>query len=343
MKKLAIPTFILSCLSAFQPIHGQEHGFDKLQFFNDTSVITATITANSRKLFGAGKKKGLSMPAAFAASINGKNINDSVLLEVRGNFRRDYCYMPPLKINFKYDSSATLYTLKSVKLVSECKPNIDFEQYLLKEFLVYKIYNLLTDKSLRVRLLRLNFKDNSAPAKDIFEYAFLLEAIKDLAKRNHCTEWKRPRLRQESTNREQMTLLAIFEYMIGNTDWSVTGGHNTYQIGSKEDILAMPFAVPYDFDFSGLVSAPYAIPSEQLSIQNVQQRLYRGYPRTIDEINKVLDVFKQQKENIYNLINKFDLLDKSGKKEMIYYLDEFYTTIGKPGDVIAVFINEARK
>ena len=94
MKKLAIPTFILSCISAFQPVHGQEHGFDKVQFFNDTSVITATITANSRKLFGAGKKKGLSMPAAFAASINGKNINDSVLLEVRGNFRRDYCYIP---------------------------------------------------------------------------------------------------------------------------------------------------------------------------------------------------------------------------------------------------------
>jgi hypothetical protein len=342
MKIISI-TIVLYCLAGIQPLCCQEKSFDKQRFFKDTSVITATITANTKKLFGAGKKKGLSLPAVFSANINDKNINDSVLLEIRGNFRRDNCYMPPLKLNFKYDSSAALYALKSVKLVSECRPNPDFEQLLLKEYLVYKIYNLLTEKSFRARLLRLNFKNAKTEGKEIFEYAFLLEDVKDMAKRNNCFEWKKARLRQESTNRGQMTLLAIFEYMIGNTDWSVTGGHNTYQVGSKEDTLAVPFAVPYDFDFSGLVSAPYAIPSEQLGIQNVQQRLYRGYPRTIDEINKVLDVFKQQKENIYSLINKFDLLNKTSKKEMIYYLDEFYTTISKPGDVIAVFINDARK
>ena len=92
-----------------------------------------------------------------------------------------------------------------------------------------------------------------------------------------------------------------------------------------------------------MVNAPYAIPDEQLNIRNVQQRVYRGYPRTIEEINKVLDVFKKQKDNIYRLINQFDLLNKTSKKEMIYYLDDFYATINKPGEVITVFINDARR
>ncbi len=341
--KIVLFTILLWSLAGSQPVCGQEKDFDKKQFFNDTSVITATITVNTKKLLGYGKKKGQSVPAVFNTRINDKNINDSVLLEIRGNFRRENCYMPPLKLNFKYDSSAALYSLKSVKLVSECKPDPDHRQLLLKEYLIYKIYNLLTEKSFRARLLKLNLQDNKNSGKGITEYAFLLEDVKDMAKRNNCVEWKRPKLRQESTNREQMTMVAIFEYMIGNTDWSVTGGHNTFQIGLKEDTLALPFAVPYDFDFSGLVNAPYAIPDEQLNIQNVQQRVYRGYPRTIDEIDKVLDVFKQQKENIYNLVNKFDLLDKTSKKEMIYYLNEFYVSINKPGEVIGIFINEARK
>jgi hypothetical protein len=341
--KIILITIVLCCLASIQPLCCQEKSFNKLRFFDDTSVLSATITANTKKLFGAGKKKGFSLPAVFSTRITDKNINDSVLLEIRGNFRRDNCYMPPLKLNFKYDSSAVLYSLKSVKLVSECRVNPDNEQLLLKEYLIYRIYNLLTEKSFKARLLKLNFKNAKTEGKEIAEYAFILEDVKDLAKRNHCVEWKKPRLRQESTDREQMTMLAIFEYMIGNTDWSVTGGHNTFQIGLKEDTLALPFAVPYDFDFSGLVSAPYAIPAEELNIRNVQQRIYRGFPRTIEEINKVLDVFKQQKENIYSLINKFDLLNKTSKKEMIFYLDEFYATINRPGEVIAVFINDARR
>ncbi len=338
----AIPIFILGCISICQPAGSQTQSFDKVKFFNDTSVITATITTNTRNLFGPYKKKGFSLPAAFTASLDGKIINDSLLLEVRGKFRREYCYVPPLKLNFKYRSTAVLYSLKSLKLVSECRPNKYYEQFLLKEFLIYKIYNLLTDKSFRVRLLQLNFEDISGRKNSLFEYAFLLEDLTDLAKRNHCIEWKKPRLRQEATDRRQMTLVSIFEYMIGNTDWSVTGGHNTCQIVSTDDPLAVPLPVPYDFDFSGLVATDYSIPDEKLDIENVKQRLYRGYPRSPEEINEVLDIFKQQKEHIYTLINNFNLLSTASKKQMIGYLDEFYISIGKPGNVISVFITNAR-
>ena len=139
-----------------------------------------------------------------------------------------------------------------------------------------------------------------------------------------------------------MTLVAIFEYMIGNTDWAVSVDHNTKLIMPEKDSIARPYVVPYDFDYSGLVNTEYAVPDEKLELENVRQRLYRGFPRTLLEVNEALDIFKEKKEKIYALINNFDLLTTSSKKEMIYYLDSFYDSIKKTGDVKSIFIDNAR-
>lgn len=342
MKGMAISIFTGCCISAGIPVFTRAQTIDKVKFFSDTAVISATITTDTRKLFGSYKKKGYSLPATFTSNLDGKKMNERILLEVRGNFRREYCYLPPLKVNFKYDPSSPLYPLKSLKLVSKCRNDKYDEQLLLKEFIIYRIYNLLTDKSFRVRLLRLNFADSSGRKKEIDEFAFLLEDLSDLAKRNRCMEWKKTTLKQEATDHRQMTLMAIFEYMIGNTDWSVTGGHNSCQIVPIDDSIAVPLAVPYDFDFSGLVDTDYSIPDEKLNIENVKQRLYRGYPRTLDEINEVLDIFKKQKKNIYSTINHFNLLNPANKKGMIKYLEEFYNNINSPVDVKYIFITDAR-
>jgi hypothetical protein len=250
--------------------------------------------------------------------------------------------MPPLKLIFNADANAALRHLKSLKLVSACRPAGMYDQFLLKEYLIYKIYNLITDKSFRVRLLNLGYADSSGRQKTSTEHAFLLEDEKDLAKRNDCREWK-GQLPYESADRRQMTVVAVFEYMTGNTDWSVPGNHNIKIISSKTDSLAPPYVVPYDFDYSGLVSTNYAAPDEKLGIETVQQRLYRGYPRTMDELNDALDVFKKQKGNIYALINNFSLLTASSKKEMTNYLDDFFSIINDPRSVKDVFIDNARR
>ena len=147
----------------------------------------------------------------------------------------------------------------------------------------------------------------------------------------------------EVTDRSQMTIAALFEYMIGNTDWSVAAGHNFKLIQPRDDNYARPFAVPYDFDYSGLVNAEYAVPDQWLNIENVQQRMYRGFPRSMDELNDALGIFKQQKENIYALINNFSLLTSSSKKEMISYLEEFYKIIDNPNLVKSKFSDNARR
>jgi len=320
-----------------------QQSINKEKLFADTSILNATLTFNMAKVFSNRDKVGLVYPATFSCKMGDTmNINDHISIELRGHFRRGYCYLPPLKLIYKNNPASPFYHLKSLKLVSNCKPSNDYDQYLLKEYTCYKIYNLITDKSLRVRLLDLNYKDSSGKKKTITRHAFLMEDAKDMAKRNGCVEVTDRKFTTERTERRQMTLVAVFEYMIGNTDWAVPVNHNIILLRPKKDSLARPFAVAYDFDYSGLVNTEYAIPDERLGIASVTERLYRGFPRTMEELNDAMDIFRKQKANVYAVINNFNLLTPASKAEMKEFLDKFYTTINNPAEVKDVFINNAR-
>ncbi len=317
---------------------------DKVQFFNDTSVINATLTTNLTKLLNNREKEGYKLPATFTCRLaDGTNVNDEMSIETRGKYRRGFCYIPPLKLSFNVNANAAMYQLHSLKLVSMCKTADIYGQYLLKEYIVYKLYNIITDKSFHVRLLNLNIADSSGKKKPITEYAFLIEDIKEMAKRNSCTEFKNDNLITEATSRRQMTIVGVFEYMIGNTDWAVPGGHNTKLILDKSDSTARPYVVPYDFDFSGLVGTDYSAPDERLGIEDVKQRLYRGFIRTMGEMNEVLQLFRKKKDEMYATISNFALLSDYSKKQMIDYLDEFFESMENPAIVKDVFITSARK
>jgi hypothetical protein len=329
-------------VSTINVTYGQK-SVDKVMFFKDTSTINATLTFNIKKMLAKKDKVGYIFPASFSCKMGDSlDINDKMEVEVRGHFRRAYCYIPPLKLIYKHNPAAAFYHLKSLKLVSTCMPSKDDEQNLLKEFIAYKIYNLITDKSFRVRLLNLNYQDSSGKRKTITEHAFLMEDINELAKRNDCKDWTDRKFGTEATDRRQMTTVAIFEYMIGNTDWSVPVDHNIKLIHSKSDSLSRPYVVPYDLDFSGFVNTNYSSPDERLGIETVRQRLYRGFPRTMEELNATLDIYKQQKGNIYALIKNFNLFTHETKKELTDYLDEFYDTINNPSEVKKTFIDHAR-
>lgn len=138
-----------------------------------------------------------------------------------------------------------------------------------------------------------------------------------------------------------MTLVALFQYMIGNTDWSVTGKHNIKTIISSEDAMSNPYVISYDFDYSGLINTSYAIPNPAQEIKVVTDRLYRGFTRTM-ELNESLAIFIKQNDSIFSLINNFELLSVANKNYMINYLDYFYSLVKDPRDVKYTFINGAR-
>ena len=246
-------------------------------------------------------------------------------------------------LNFHNTTSPNLNQLGKLKLVIGCGSGSNDEELLLKEYLCYKIYNLLEEKSYRARLVHVNYNDIKNKIKPFTQYAFMIEDISDLAKRTNCIKKAEQVVLTESTDRSTMTMVAVFEYMISNGDWSVPGNHNAKLIWNKENKAAPPYVVPYDFDHSGLVNAGYATPNELLGTETVKERAYRGFPRTMEELQTTFAVYKKQKDAIYTMIRNFTLLKDRTRKEIIDYLDDFYKTIGNNREVQSIFIDNARK
>jgi hypothetical protein len=313
---------------------------DRASFFNDTSTIQATLVTNLDNILSNHRKKNNEVPAVFIFSQpDGQKITNPVTLRVRGNFRLHYCLVPPLKIKFNSKDSSVLHSLKTLELVSACKISADYEQYLLKEYLTYRIYNLLTEKSFHTRLLRLNLQDSAGKKKPVYFYAFLLEDLKDLAKRNDCREWKKGNIKSSAVDHQQVAMVSVFQYMIGNLDWGLSPNHNVKLIASLKDTTGGLNIIPYDFDYSGFVNAHYAVSNDE-ELENVKQRKYIGLPRTLIELEEVLVIFKQRKSQIYDLVNHFDLLTSKSKKEITDYLDEFYDMISHSDKVKLNFVPE---
>jgi len=317
---------------------------DSIQFFVEDKPMEVTLSLDLKVLIGEKPEKKNYIPATFTTKFpDSSTVSEQIRVSTRGAIRRKICYMPPLRLNFHNSTSPRLYPLHTLKMVCGCKTGADYEQYVLKEFLAYKIYNLITEKSFRVRLVHVTYEDSKGKKKPFSQYAFLEESIGALAKRNHSKEWKGARLNQESTDRKQMTLVSVFEYMIANTDWAVPVTHNIKLLYDKKDSNSIPFAVAYDFDYAGLVNADYAVPEPLLEIESVTQRLYRGFPRTMAELVEAFKPFNQQKEAVYTLIRNFEPLSSRNKKEMVSYLEDFYKTINDPSMTRDVFIANARK
>ena len=189
----------------------------------------------------------------------------------------------------------------------------------------------------------MSYHDVNEKIKSHTFYAYFMEDVGSLAKRNNCKEIQSIRLNTSQTNREQTTLATLFEYMIGNSDWAIPIYRNVKIIRNKTDSLSKPFVVPYDFDYSGLVYARYAVPPEDLPITSVLDRYYLGFERTMDELESALQIFRNQKPAMDSLITNFEPLDENNKKEMIKYLDEFFQVTDKEKNVRELFINKARK
>lgn len=320
----------------------QKSPIDSIKFFTDEGVIDLTLTTDIRKLQTEKKLEVYQDASVVMRFPDSSVINEGIRLYARGHFRRETCNIPPIMLNFRNTTSPILNPLGKLKLVIGCGNGADDEQLVLKEFLVYKIYNLLEQKSFRVRLLKVNYQDSRNKMKPFSQYAFLIEDDADMAKRNKCVKKEEQQWQTESTDRNTMTMVAVFEYMISNGDWSVPNNHNTKLIFEKGIAGAAPYVVPYDFDHSGFVNARYALPNELLGTETVTERVYRGFPRDMEELQATFDIYRKQKEAITSLIMNFTLLKEKTRKEIVAYLEDFYKTINDKRKVQSIFIDNAR-
>lgn len=317
---------------------------DRVKFYEDESTVNVNLEFDMKDLLA---KKALDryLPGMVTMTFkDGSTASQKVEVTARGNFRRESCFMPGLKINFRKDSTGSLSKFKEVKLTNGCSPGDDPGQLVVKEYLAYKIYNVLTDMSLRVRFMNISFKDISGKRKPYTQYGFLIEDIDDMAKRNKMVEVEGTQYYTEQTNRDQMTLVTLFQYLIGNTDWSVPAYHNIKLIGPKEDKNVRPYVVAYDFDICGLVDPPYATIDEQLQdkISSVRERLNRGFPRTMDELKLAVGLFNERKERIISLVKNNEHLSSRNKSNTVQYIEDFYKTINDDRELKRVFVDGGR-
>jgi hypothetical protein len=163
--------------------------------------------------------------------------------------------------------------------------------------------------------------------KTISRWGFVIEDQYMMSKRNNGIILKQEGLNDKLTNRDHMVMLSIFHFMIGNTDWQVTRLHNLRLLRINDISEPAPYVIPYDFDYTGMVNASYAIPSPVLGIETLRERLYWGKCYTKEELEKAVDVFKEKKDQIFSLYENFDFFTKTSRNEALEYLKSFYKII----------------
>lgn len=268
-------------------------------------------------------------------------------VRVRGHYRarKDVCGFAPLRLNFekKQVKGTEFEGQDKLKLVTHCQ-NVGsrFEQLLLREYLVYRFLTAITENSLRTRLLKLTYTDSDGRAKDRTRYAFLLEGDDQVARRLNAKPGKVQSIKYDQLDQDQTNLLTVFEYFAGNTDFSAVRGakdayccHNAILI---EKIPGVYLPIPYDFDFSGIVDAPYAEPSPNMPIEKVTSRYYRGLCRNNDRLPATFDLFRKNREKLYQLVNDQVGLSDYNKAKMSRFIDGFYKTIDSESRVERAFI-----
>jgi hypothetical protein len=306
----------------------------KPPLFEAVTPLPLTLTTNQKAFF---KDKGDNAPlhpATLTVSVDGKNVDVPLRVHTRGIWRLKHCEFPPTRLKFtnKDTKGTPLHDLDDPKLVSFCKNSDSYEQYILQEFQLYRIYQLLTPFSHKARLVHMTYADSMPGKQPITRYAFILEDPAQVALRNNGKILKQKGAVADDLDKSVTAILFLFEDLIGNTDFSIAGLHNAQLVATTDGIN---YPVAFDFDFSGAVDAIYATPDPKLGIKTVRERQFRGYCSLKDEFEKTLPLFQEKKAAIYALYSDEigQLMSPKVVKQTLAYFDEFYDSIKTPRDV----------
>ena len=256
-----------------------------------------------------------------------------VQVRTRGNFRleRRNCSFPPLRLNVRTSQAegTPFEGEDKLKLVTPCNERRgNYQDYVLKEYLAYRIFNELTPWSFRVRLARVTYEDTADEQDTRTLLAFLIEDEERLAHRLGGVVREFDQLHPLATDARYSTLVALFQLLIGNTDWSPVAFHNVIAVRDGEGRY---LTVPYDFDFSGMVDARYALPDPQLGIKDVRERIYRGFCRKDVDAAAVAVEMLERRQAIEAMVAGFDHLDEGERRDIERYLEPFWRMLENPG------------
>jgi hypothetical protein len=316
---------------------------EALPLFTGTEPVVFTLSADFKTL---NKDRSQESTKRYPGELRvpgegGKEIMIPVQLSARGHLRRmaRTCDFVPLRIEFPNDGRAgTVFARQeALKLVVQCVKGGNYEQYILKEYLAYRLHNLITPhRSFRARLARINYVDKATGQPAGTRVAMFLEDDADVAKRMEGRIVKLPRLEFKDVESDSLMPMMLHNYMIGNTDFSIYALHNVVLV-QRPDKSIHPVA--YDFDISGLVRPPYAAPMPELMITSVRERLYRGPCKRQEQVDPHIANFVAKKDLVMALPAAIPGLDKDSQKDVKDYLGDFYSSIRTTKDVKKLFVD----
>ena len=264
-----------------------------------------------------------------------------VEIKARGRYRRDklVCYFPPIRMKFpkKEDHPPLFEGQHKLKVVTHCQD----QEYILREYYLYKVYNLLTDKSFKVRLAKIRYIDTEESLPDEESYAFFIEDENDMAARNNGAPLDESiSLGNNDVDRDLLTITHIFNFMIANKDFGLNVRQNLKVITNQD---GKPIVVPYDFDWAGIVDASYTKLTSSKKAAYYERQRFLPLCRTEEEFQQAFDLYEAKKDEIFALYENSPYLSEETVKETLRYFKDFYKTIQKSKKVEEIFINSCNE
>lgn len=330
MKIIRITLALILCHITGTDILAQRAGVANI--FRDEETLPIRLSISMKEV-----KKSMSDSTYFPTVLHYGNPDgtfDSIRIGIRarGNFRRRHCFFPPLRIKIKKeDAAGTLFAgTKNLKLVMPCQVAKNYKDLLLKEYVCYKLYEPITPYAFSTRMVNITLTDEGGKSSKTYEVTgFLIEDDDALARRLDASVIEQAKLSPMYLQDTSAVRHDLFQYMIGNTDFSTTFLHNAKVIQTRTD---QKIPIPYDFDMAGFVNAPYATFDESLGIRSVRERIYKGFCRN----EMVTEFVRQEYINLESAINEvinhheslFDPKEFEGVKK---YMNAFFVVMKDDG------------
>ncbi len=321
-------------------------------------LASSRVEAEKRPLFASDEPLAFTLTADFVAinderdatstrrfpavmqlrGAGGDTISIPVQLSARGHARRNavVCSVVPLRLEFsKTDVAGTVLDgQRELKLVTHCQNDRNYEQYVLSEYLAYRLYALLTPRSFRTRLVRATYVESGRNRTPAPRYGILVENEADLARRLEGRIADLPNRLFKAFDQDALTWMFLVQFMVGNTDYSIMALHNIKIVSDRNQML---YPVGYDFDYSGLADTRYAVADKRLGIYTVRERLYRGPCRTAREFEPFLATLRAKGPDLLALVDTIPDFAPGPRQEARKYLNEFVSLVGDPRRIQRVF------
>jgi hypothetical protein len=333
--QLSITAALLSLLVLFLPLigAGQKTTLPKTVFdyLTKEEAVKMTLEADMTTIL-ENRNKDIYYPATLTAA-DGKSLKIEVKL--RGKYRRKIAEIPPLKIKFKKKDlkAQGLDTLNEIKLVLPVYDNALGDELVIKEYLAYRMFEKLTSASVRARLVRLTIRDMHVEQSRKV-YAIMLEDEEETTARLNGVLVEQYGISPDSLIMNQAALVSIFQYMIGNTDWDIAMMRNVRLI--KSPATGKILVVPFDLDFAGLVSAPYASPSSDSGLKTVRDRFMMANGIKTEYLKRALKTVQSVQDDLYDICRSKHI-SRAASDDMINYLETFFRQIEEKDEVPKMF------